>query len=95
MSKEDFLDIPKTDETQQPTPEEHYFSRSKNQWMYVSDMTDVHVRRAFKRLLKMIRLGELVETEDMQNTSDNKLKDISSECEAIKKHAEKIQEKIS
>ena len=75
--------------------EERYFSRSKNHWMYVSDMTDVHVRRAFKRLLKMIRLGELVETEDMQNTSDNKLKDISSECEAIKKHAEKIQEKIS
>ena len=75
--------------------EDRYFSRSKNQWMYVSDMTDVHVRRAFKRLLKMIRLGELVETEDMQNTSDNKLKDISSECEAIKKHAEKIQEKIS
>ena len=78
--------------------EERYFSRSKNQWMYVSDMTDVHVRRAFKRLLKMIRLGELVETEDMQNTntfSPNKLKDISSECEAIKKHAEKIQEKIS
>ena len=75
--------------------EERYFSRSKNQWMYVSDMTHVHVRRAFKRLLKMIRLGELVETEDMQNTSDNKLKDISSECEAIKKHAEKIQEKIS
>ena len=37
--------------------EERYFSRSKNQWMYVSDMTDVHVRRAFKRLLKMIRLG--------------------------------------
>ena len=75
--------------------EERYFSRSKNQWMYVSDMTDVHVRRAFKRLLKMIRLGELVETEDLQKTSDNKLKDISSECEAIKKHAEKIQEKIS
>ena len=75
--------------------EERYFSRSKNQWMYVSDMTDVHVRRAFKRLLKMIRLGELVETEDLQKTSDNKLKDISSECEAIKKHAEKIQDKIS
>ena len=75
--------------------EERYFSRSKNQWMYVSDMTDVHVRRAFKRLLKMIRLGELVETEDLQKTSDNKLKDISSECEAIKRHAEKIQEKIS
>jgi len=31
MSGEKFLDIPKTDETQQPTPEEHYFSRSKKQ----------------------------------------------------------------
>ena len=74
--------------------EERYFSRSKNHWMYVSDMTDVHVRRAFKRLLKMIRLGELVEKEE-HDKPDNKLKDISSECEAIKRHAEKIQEKIS
>ena len=74
--------------------EERYFSRSKNQWMYVSDMTDVHVRRAFKRLLKMIRLGELVEKEE-HDKPNNKLKDISSECEAIKRHAEKIQEKIS
>ncbi len=74
--------------------EERYFSRSKNHWMYVSDMTDVHVRRAFKRLLKMIRLGELVEKEE-HDKPNNKLKDISSECEAIKRHAEKIQEKIS
>ena len=74
--------------------EERYFSRSKNHWMYVSDMTDVHVRRAFKRLLKMIRLGELVEKEE-HDKPDNKLKDISSECEAIKRHAEKIEEKIS
>ena len=74
--------------------EERYFSRSKNHWKYVSDMTDVHVRRAFKRLLKMIRLGELVEKEE-HDKPDNKLKDISSECEAIKRHAEKIQEKIS
>ena len=29
MSNENFLDIPKTDETQQPTPEEYYFSKSK------------------------------------------------------------------
>ena len=28
MSGEDFLDIPKTDETQQSTPEEYYFSKS-------------------------------------------------------------------
>ena len=74
--------------------EERYFSRSKNHWMYVSDMTDVHVRRAFKRLLKMIRLGELVEKEE-HDKPDNKLKDISSGCEAIIRHAEKIQEKIS
>ena len=52
---DDHLDIPNTDETQQPTPEEHYFSRSKNQWLLVSDMSDMHVRRAFKRLLRMIR----------------------------------------
>ncbi len=57
MSNENFLDIPKTDETQQPTPEEYYFSKSKNQWIMVSDMSDMHVRRAFKRLLRMIRLN--------------------------------------
>ena len=61
----DFLDIPKDDETQQPTPEEHYFSRSKNQWLMVSDMSDMHVRRAFKGLLRMIRLNQLVEVEDV------------------------------
>ena len=60
MSGEDFLDIPKTDETQQSTPEEHYFSKSKQDWIMVSDMSDMHVRRAFKRLLRMIRLGTLV-----------------------------------
>ena len=49
---DNFLDIPKDDETQQPTPEEHYFSRSKNQWLMVSDMSDMHVRRAFKRFTK-------------------------------------------
>ena len=27
MSSDEFLDIPKTDETQQATPEEYYFSR--------------------------------------------------------------------
>ena len=40
MSGEEFLDIPKSDETQQSTPEENYFSRSKNQWLLVSDMSD-------------------------------------------------------
>tara|TARA_A100001388_G_C28723960_1_gene477929 strand:+ start:663 stop:932 length:270 start_codon:yes stop_codon:yes gene_type:complete len=76
-------------------PEERYFSRSQKRWLYVSDMTDVHIRRAFKRLLAMIRLGELVEKEEVQPLSETKTKDISSECEAIKKHCEKIQEKIS
>ena len=28
-------------------PEEHYFSKSRNQWLMVSDMSDTHVRRAF------------------------------------------------
>ena len=65
MSDEDFLNIPKTDETQQLTPEEHYFSKSKNQWIMVSDMSDMHVRRAFKRLLRMIRLNQLVEVDDV------------------------------
>ena len=43
MSNENFLDIPKTDETQQPTPEEYYFSKSKNQWIMVSDMSDMQL----------------------------------------------------
>ena len=67
----DFLDIPKDDETQQPTPEEHYFSRSKNQWLLVSDMSDMHVRRAFKRLLRMIRLGQLVEIDEAPKKNIN------------------------
>ena len=56
MSDEKFIDIPNDDITQQATPEEHYFSKSRNQWLMVSDMSDMHVRRAFKRLLRMIRL---------------------------------------
>jgi len=83
MSGEKFLDIPKTDETQQPTPEEHYFSRSKNQWLLVSDMSDMHVRRAFKRLLRMIRLGQLVEIDDAPK--------INIDTDAIKKEVECIQ----
>ena len=86
---EDYLDIPKTDETQQPTPEEHYFSRSKNQWLLVSDMSDMHVRRAFKRLLRMIRLGQLVEIEEApkKNTNTETLK---KEVDCIQIHCRKI-----
>ena len=88
---EDHLHIPKTDETQQPTPEEHYFSRSKNQWLLVSDMSDMHVRRAFKRLLRMIRLGQLVEIDEApkKNINTDSLA-IKSEVESIQTHSRKI-----
>ena len=89
MSGEKFLDIPKTDETQQPTPEEHYFSRSKNQWLLVSDMSDMHVRRAFKRLLRMIRLGQLIEIEEEPKKNIN-TDAIKSEAESIQAHSRKI-----
>ena len=85
---DDHLDIPKTDETQQPPPEEHYFSRSKNQWLLVSDMSDMHVRRAFKRLLRMIRLEQLVEI-DKKNINTDSLA-IKSEVESIQKHSRVI-----
>ena len=86
---EDHLDIPNTDETQQPTPEEHYFSRSKNQWLLVSDMSDMHVRRAFKRLLRMIRLGQLIEIDEApkKNIDTDAIK---NEVESIQTHSRKI-----
>ena len=92
MSGEDFLDIPKEDETQQPTPEEQYFSRSKNQWLYVSDMSDMHVRRAFKRLLRMIRLGQLIELSEYSGDNKN---DIQNELSAIENHINKIKDKLN
>lgn len=93
MSGEDFLDIPKTDETQQSTPEEQYFSRSKNTWLYVSDVSDMHVRRAFKRLLRMIRLGQLIELSDYDG--NNKSSFVKDELDSIIHHCEKIKQKIS
>ena len=90
MSDEDFLNIPKTDETQQLTPEEHYFSKSKNQWVMVSDMSDMHVRRAFKRLLRMIRLNQLVEVDDVAKNTIYQVR-ITEELDNIKKHCDKIQ----
>ena len=92
MSGEDFLDIPKTDETQQSTPEEHYFSKSKQDWIMVSDMSDMHVRRAFKRLLRMIRLGTLVELSDYKPESNHTIKE---EIKFIEKHLETIKGKLS
>lgn len=90
---EKFLDIQKTDETQQSTPEENYFSRSKNQWILVSDMSDMHVRRAFKRLLRMIRLGQLVEIDDIHKDTFNKL-EVRNEIENIEAHCQKVKEKL-
>jgi|TARA_S200002703_G_C3779140_1_gene240040 hypothetical protein len=90
---EKFLDIPKTDQTQQSTPEENYFSRSKNQWILVSDMSDMHVRRAFKRLLRMIRLGQLVEIDDIHKDTFNKL-EVRNEIENIEAHCQKVKEKL-
>ena len=89
MSDEDFLNIPKTDKTQQSTPEEHYFSKSKNQWIMVSDMSDMHVRRAFKRLLKMLRLEQLVEVDSTTKTTITKVR-VDEELNNIKKHCDKI-----
>jgi len=88
---DDHLDIPKTDETQQPTPEENYFSRSKNQWLLVSDMSDMHVRRAFKRLLRMIRLGQLIELEDKPIFINNQ-EQIKEQVKSIKNHCCKIED---
>jgi len=93
MIEDDFLDIPKTDETQQSTPEEQYFSRSKNTWLYVSDMSDMHVRRAFKRLLRMIRLGQLIELSDYDGSNNKSF--FKDELDSIIHHCEKIKKKIS
>ena len=93
MSDETFLDIPKTDETQQSTPEEYYFSKSKNQWIMVSDMSDMHVRRAFKRLLRMIRLNQLVDISDANKETFNRA-DILNEVNNIISHCGIIKEKI-
>ena len=91
---DEFLDIPKTDETQQATPEEHYFSRSKNQWLMVSDMSDMHVRRAFKRLLRMIRLNQLVEVDDVSKNTIYQVK-ITEELNKIKAHCEEIRKVVN
>ena len=93
MIEDDFIDIPKTDETQQSSPEEQYFSRSKNTWLYVSDMSDMHVRRAFKRLLRMIRLGQLIELSDYQGQINKN--DIQFELNAIENHILKIKDKLN
>jgi hypothetical protein len=86
---EKFLDYTKDDITQEATPEEYYFSRSKNQWIMVSDMSDMHVRRAFKRLLRMIRLNQLVEVEDVTKNTIYQVK-ITEELNKIKSHCDEI-----
>jgi hypothetical protein len=92
---ERYVEISQTDETQIPTKEEEmYFSKSKNTWLSVSEMSDVHVRRAFKRLLKMLRLGELVELENMNKQTFNKA-DIQQELNSIESHVSKIRDKLN
>ena len=86
---EKFLNYTKDDITQQATPEEYYFSRSKNQWIMVSDMSDMHVRRAFKRLLRMIRLNQLVEVDDVSKNTIYQVK-ITEELNKIKAHCDQI-----
>ena len=83
--------IEQDDVTQLATPEENYFSRSKNEWLLVSDMSDMHVRRAFKRLLRMIRLGQLIEIDDYNKDSFFKA-NILNEINDVKKHLNKIEE---
>ena len=85
MSDENFI----KDEAVESTPEEHYFSRSKNQWLMVSDMSDMHVRRAFKRLLRMIRLNQLVEIDDVSKNTIYQVK-ITEELNKIKAHCDEI-----
>ena len=85
MSDENFI----KDEFVESTPEEQYFSKSRNQWLMVSDMSDTHVRRAFKRLLRMIRLNQLVEVDDVAKNTIYQVK-ITEELDNIKKHCDKI-----
>jgi len=59
----------------------------------VSDMSDMHVRRAFKRLLKMIRLGSLVELSDYTGSKNNS-ESILQEIENIENHLEKIKDSL-
>ena len=75
------------------TQEEYYFSRSKNQWLMVSDMSDMHVRRAFKRLLRMIRLNQLVEVEDVAKNTIYQVK-ITEELNKIKAHCDEIRKVV-
>ena len=91
MIEEEILEVP--EEVNQPTPDEQYFSRSLDKWIYVSDMNDMHVRRAFKRLLRMIRLGQLVELYDA-NKETFKSADVIQEIHSIKSHCDNILKKV-
>ena len=55
----------------------------------VSDMSDMHVRRAFKRLLRMIRLNQLVEVDDITKNTMYQVK-ITEELNKIKVHCDEI-----
>ena len=61
--------------------------------LYVSDMSDMHVRRAFKRLLRMIRLGQLIELSDYDGQRYKS--DIHDELGFIENHVNKIRDKLN
>jgi len=72
-----------------PTINEQYFSRSKNEWIPVSEMTDPHVRRAFNRILRMIRLGQLVPVEETQRDTFAQER-IKNQVSSIRIHCDNI-----
>ncbi len=74
--------------------EEYYFSQSQNKWIMVSDMTDSHIRRAFKRLLKMIRLGQLITLSDYKG-SDDDISFLKKELSCIETHTKNIKDKLN
>ena len=59
----------------------------------VSDMSDMHVRRAFKRLLRMIRLNQLIDISDANKDTFRKA-EVLNEVNNIISHCETIKEKI-
>ena len=93
MSDEDFAP-PKLEPTLELTPEEYYFSKSQNEWVMVSDMSDTHIRRAFKRLLRMIRLGQLIELNEYTGNNDD-IKFIKNELSSIETHTKNIKVRLN
>jgi len=93
MSDENFIQA-KLETNLELTPEEYYFSKSQNKWIMVSEMSDTHIRRAFKRLLRMIRLGHLIELSNYIG-DNNDIEFIKDQFNSIEIHIENIKKKLS